>query len=128
MKLIASVLVFTFCWSFLSMAQTLPSPVPSLAAVAVPAAPAIAADVPVVVASGGIMGWISAHGGIQAVVLLLVGSAMTILSTVRTILYNLDGVAPGAAIPAGMAGLTTVNKICIILGKVVDFLTGNVPH
>jgi len=83
---------------------------------------------PVAVPASGIMGWITAHGGFQASVLLLVGSAMAVLSGVRQLLYNFDGVAPGAAIPADMTGLTLVNKICVIMGKIVDYITGNVAH
>ncbi len=74
------------------------------------------------------MAWITAHGGFQGAVLLLVGSALAILSGVRQVLYNFDGVAPGTPIPVGMVGLTWVNKFCVIAGKIVDYLTGNVAH
>lgn len=116
MKLISTVMLFVFAWSFIAMAQTPPSAAPAIVA-----APAVAIP-------SGIMGWITAHGGFQAAVLLLVGSAFSMLSAVRQVLANFDGVAPGAAIPAGMAGLSLVNKICVILGQVVDFMTGNVQH
>lgn len=76
----------------------------------------------------GILGWIAAHGGFQAAVLLVAGGAMALLSGVRQVLLIYDGVAPGAEIPAGMAGLSLVNKVCVILGQVIDFLQGNVKH
>lgn len=80
------------------------------------------------VSNGGIAGWIALHGGFQAAILLLVFSAFTFLSAVREILYKFDGVEKGQPIPTGYVGLTWVNRVCVILGKVLDFLQGNVAH
>lgn len=80
------------------------------------------------VSNGGIAGWIALHGGFQAAILLLVFSAFTFLSAVREILYKFDGVEKGQPIPTGYVGLTWVNRICVISGKVLDFLQGNVAH
>lgn len=107
MKLFLSLTLFILSFGLLSHAQ---SPI-----IAVPS-------------SGGILGWITDHGGYQAAILLLVGSAMAVLSAIRTVLSNFDGVAPGAAIPSNLQGLTLVNKICVILGQIIDFLQGNVQH
>lgn len=113
MKTIFFALTFLFAWTVLGQAPEL---------VATP----VAAAAPV--AKAGIIAWIDAHGGFQASILLLVGSAMAILSAVRTVLSNFDGVAPGASIPPGLTGLTMINKICVVLGKVIDFVQGNVQH
>lgn len=102
------------------MAQATVTPAPVLPG------PAIVA--PVVQSGGGILGWVAAHGGFQAAILLVVGAAMTLLSAFRSVLAAYDGVAQGAAIPENMVGLTKLNKICLILGKIVDFLQGNVQH
>jgi hypothetical protein len=81
-----------------------------------------------VAAPTGIMGWIAAHGGFQASILILVGSSMALASALRTVLLYFDGVPPGADIPPGLTGLTTVNKVCVVLGKVLDFIQGNLKH
>ncbi len=85
---------------------------------------------PLVVAAtgGGIAGWIALHGGFSAAILLLVFSAQTAMSALREILYKYDGVEKGQDIPPSMVGLTQVNKICVILGKILDFMQGNVAH
>lgn len=114
MKLITSVLLFCFSWNFIAMAQT--------TSTTLVAQPAIIAAVP----AAGIMGWVNAHGGFQAAVLLLVGSAFAILSAIRQVLLAFDGVGPGAtSVPPG---LTVLNKVCLFLGKVIDFLQGNIQH
>lgn len=113
-KTYLALILFTCSWSFLGLAQA-PTPTPSVVATAV-------------VPANGVMEWVTAHGGFQSAVLLLVMSAFTLLSAVRQVLSNLDGVAPGAEIPAGMQGLTMLNKICVVLGQVVDFMQGNVKH
>lgn len=143
MKMIASLLIFAFAWTVLAQA---PAALPASAAavkVVIPAsvspaplAPVVAASVAVAAAPAdavpveatGILAWIAKHIGSQSAILVLMGAAMSILSGIRQILAFYDGVAPGAAIPAGMVGLSAVNKICLILGKVVDFLTGNIAH
>lgn len=127
-KLVASILLFVIGFSFLSMAQVpLPGPSPSpMPTVVLPNIGQVIA--PAVLASTGIMGWINSKGGFVAAVFLIVTSAFTLLSAVRMVLYKFDGVAPGADIPANLVGLTWVNKICVVLGKLVDMLTGNVAH
>jgi hypothetical protein len=77
---------------------------------------------------GGIMGWIALHGGFQAAILMLVFSAFTLLSAVREVLYKFDGVAKGDPIPAKYQGLNLVNKLCLIFGKILDFMSGNTAH
>lgn len=127
MKLISSVMLFVFAWSFIALAQVAPSASPVVAVVAQSAAPVIAAA-PAIVPVSGIMGWIAAHGGFQGAVLILVSSFLALLSAIRQVLYNFDGVAPGAPIPVDKSALTLVNKICLILGQVVDFMSGNTKH
>lgn len=105
--LFASVM-FVLSWTVIAMAQA-------------------AASAPVS-ASGGIMGWINAHGGVQMSALLLVYSANAILSAVRDVCCKLDGINPGDVIPANKQALTIINKVCIALGKVIDFIQGNVQH
>lgn len=87
---------------------------------------------PVVVAvvqpSSGVGGWLALHGGFTAAIILIVFSAFTVVSAIREILLKYDGVAPGAPIPPGLTGLTLVNKICVILGKILDFMQGNTAH
>ena len=80
------------------------------------------------VSNGGIAGWVALHGGFQAAILLLVFSAFTLLSAIREVLYAYDGVAKGEPIPAQFKGLTLINKVCVILGKVLDFMQGNSAH
>lgn len=72
--------------------------------------------------------WLQAHGGILAVVVAAMLSLNTILSALRDLLYFLDGVPKGAEIPANYTGLTLVNKICLWLGKILDYVQGNVAH
>ena len=121
-KLVPALMLFIICWSFISMAQSA-SPVPASSPVAVISAPSAAPA-----AGSGVMGWISAHGGFQAAVLLLVFSANAILSAVRDVMKKWDGINPGDAIPAANTKLTLVNRICMILGQVIDYVQGNVQH
>lgn len=129
MKLIIAMFVFIMAWSFITVAQVAGVPVPAASAPAIPNAAVIQANASsAVVSNVGLKGWIESHGGFQAAVLLLIGSAFTILSAFRVVLYKYDGVAPGASIPVGYVGLTKLNMICVVLGHVVDFMTGNVAH
>jgi hypothetical protein len=138
-RLLASMVLVLLSWSYINvaMAQTLPSPVP--VASAAPAAvksvqPGVEAGKNAVVAvagsnaQSGVMGWIESHGGFQAAVLLLVFSMMTLLSALRKVLYSYDGVNEGDPIPPEYKGLTTVNKICVVGGTVLDFIQGNIKH
>lgn len=115
LKFMVSSVLFVVCWSFLAFAQA-PSPAASPVAVVSAAS------------QGGIMGWVTAHGGIQAAALMLVFSAFTLLSAVRTVLLKYDGLDLGQPIPADYKGLTLVNKLCLLGGNVIDFLTGNTQH
>lgn len=120
MKVFIGLFLFIISWSYLSLAQGVVAP-------AVPAA-SVAAQAAVVAAPSGVMGWIESHGGFQAAVLLLVSSFNTILSALRIVLKKFDGVAEGDPIPADKKALTLVNKLCIILGQILDFSMGNVKH
>ncbi len=118
MKLFASIFLFVLSYGFIAIAQVpVASPSPAIIPVVIP-----------LVEKAGIMAWITAHGGFQAAVLLLVGSAFSLLSAIREILLKFDGIEKGAEIPADKSALTLVNKICIVLGKIVDFLQGNIKH
>lgn len=79
-------------------------------------------------ASGGVSQLIANHGGYQASAVLLVFSVMTMLSALRTVLLKFDGIKDGEPIPADKTVLTKVNIVCIYLGHILDFLTGNVQH
>ena len=114
MKMFLALMALIMMFCFPALAQDNPV---SQAAAVVAAAPANA-----------IMGRIEAHGGFQASVLLIVFVVFTGLSAFRTILYKLDGVDPGQPIPADKITLTTVNKICLFLGSVIDFIQGNTKH
>jgi hypothetical protein len=121
-KLFASTLLFVFAWSFIALAQ---SPAPS---VAPSASPAIAAPA-VVAAQSGIMGWVVAHGGYQAAILLLMTSALALLSAIRTVLFKFEGInEDGSNIPANSPITSTINKVCRVLGTVIDFMMGNPQH
>src|SRR6266403_1539385 len=82
---------------------------------------------PVVVATPVIAApsWLEAHGGMMAVVVAVMLGLNAILSGLRDLLYFLDGVPKGAPIPANYTGLTLVNKICLWLGKILDYVQGN---
>lgn len=116
---------FIMSFVFISMCFAQTSPI--VAGSPVPSTPAVMAIVPAS-APGGIMNWINSAGGFQAAVLLLVTTFMAILSAIRTLFASFDGVAPGAAIPTSLSGLTLINKICVIGGQILDFIQGNVQH
>lgn len=80
------------------------------------------------VTNGGISGWIALHGGFQAAILLLVFSAFAFLSAVREVAYKYDGVEKGQPIPPQYVGLSKINVAWLVVGKVLDFLQGNVAH
>lgn len=99
-----SLAVFLFCLEVLSQA-------------AVPAA-----------SPTGLSGWIASHGGLSASALLLLGSLNILLSAVRQVLANWDGIPAGANLPTDASKLGVINKICIYLGMAIDYLQGNVQH
>lgn len=74
------------------------------------------------------VGFIAAHGGLQASLILLVLVLNIVLSAVRDVLASLDGVPKGGVIPEDKAALSLVNKVCIFLGKIIDYVQGNVQH
>lgn len=130
MRLVSSVMLFVICWSFISFAQTAPSPAKAVVAVpaasAAPVVQAVLASPPA--AQHGVMAWVESHGGFQGAVLLLVFSAMTLLSALRAVLKKWDGIAEGDAIPADNKSLTLLNKVCMVLGTVIDYVQGNLQH
>ncbi len=126
-KLFVSAFFLAVCFLFLDIctAQTVAAP-------AIASPNAVAPD-PIIVAtisapSTGIMGWILAHGGFQAVIAMILLSTLSFLSVIKEIACKFDGVAPGADIPPGMKGLTFINKAWVIVGKIVDFLGMNKAH
>lgn len=52
----------------------------------------------------------------------------TFLSALNTVMKKFDGVNPGDQIPAGFTGLKIVNATCAALGKILDWVQGNVQH
>lgn len=114
--LFLSMTLATLCWGVMAAAQGAP-----------PAAPPIVPGAPAVV-SGGIMGWVTSHGGFQAATVLLVYCLNVALSSIRTIAYKLDGLDLTAEVPPDYKGLTLLNKIALVVGNVTDFLTGNTQH
>ena len=123
MKAISSLMLFIICWSYISFAQVVPAPAASPAA---PVVQAVASQAPA--AQHGVMAWVESHGGFQGAVLLLVFTAMTMLSALRAVLKKWDGINEGDAIPADNKALTLLNKICMVLGTVIDYVQGNVQH
>lgn len=93
-------------------------------------APAAAASAPAVVAVGtGIMGWVVAHGGLQAAILMLLVCANTAISAVRTICYKYDGLDLTDDVdPEKYKTLTVVNKIALVVGKLLDIVGSNTQH
>lgn len=127
MKTVSSLMLFIICWSYISFAQTVAKPMAS--PVASPAAAVVQAVVsPAPAAQHGVMAWVESHGGFQGAVLLLVFTAMTLLSALRAVLKKWDGINEGDAIPADNKVLTLLNKICMVLGTVIDYVQGNVQH
>jgi hypothetical protein len=123
-KFLASVVIFVSSFIFINICFA-QSPSPS-ASPAVKTVAAIVSSPPA--AQSGVMAWVESHGGFQAAVLMLVSGFLGILSAVRMLLYKLDGVAQGSSIPVDYKGLTVLNKVCLVLGSVVDFFTGNMAH
>lgn len=72
--------------------------------------------------------FVEAHGGLVATLVLLVFAAQALLTALRTVLLKFDGIAEGQDIPPANTTLTLVNKICIVLGTILDFLQGNAKH
>jgi len=118
MKLFSALVLFIISWSLITLAQV-PAPSPTAVVAAVVAAPA---------AQGGFWGWIMAHGGLQAAVLLLVACFNIIISAVRDLLCKLDGIDLSQPIPADKTKLTFINKVALVSGKVLDWASANVQH
>lgn len=110
-----------FAYSFSLFAQSSPAPVAAVASS--PAAPVIAAP-----ASPGLSDFLVAHGGIMAVVIAVMLGLNAVLSGARDFVAFLDGVPKGQPIPAQYVGLSKLNIICVWLGKILDYLQGNVAH
>ena len=56
-------------------------------------------------------------------------SANCVLTAIRQILSKFDGIDPVKPLPADAPkSLTVVNKLCILVGKAVDFIIGNPAH
>jgi hypothetical protein len=88
----------------------------------------VPAPAPVSPVPSGIMGWVTAHGGFQGAVILLVYMANSILTGLRNAAAKYDGVNPGDAAPADASKLNLLNKVCLVLGKVLDYVLGNPQH
>lgn len=110
---VATLLLFTAIFCFAQTTTTMPDTTQTT--VTAPAA-------------SGIVGWVQSQGGPAAAVMFIVFATFTMLSALRQVLYKYDGIAPGADIPPADKALTGVNKACIILGNVLDFITGNTKH
>lgn len=132
-SLMLALFIFVGSWSYIAVAQVA-SPSPAVVAVA---APAKVADVPngtpiVATVNGpaksGVMAWVESKGGFQLAVLMLMMSAMAILSGFRVALYKYDGLDMSQPVPEQFKTLTRINKICYYVGIVVDFLQGNPQH
>lgn len=115
-KFFAALFVFSFSWLLLAQDPA--------------AAPAAVA--PAIVASSsflsGIWGWLNAHGGPVAAVLLLVGSFNALCSVIRDQLAKYDGVDLTKPIDPQYATLTLVNKICLWSGRILDLVNANTQH
>lgn len=127
-KFIASLTLFILSFMFISMSLAQSVTSTTVVPAASPVAPVVVSVVSSPSAQTGVLAWIDSHGGFQAAVLMLVTGFFGILSAVRLLLYKLDGIKQGDPIPADYKGLTIVNKICLVLGSVVDFFTGNMAH
>ena len=121
---LASAVLFFIIHSFADapVAASQPASTASAAAVVQNAASASAP-----IASMSLGDYIKSHGlPASAIMLLLCLNA--ILSGLRDLCAKLDGVKPGDAAPAGDVKLSMLNKACLILGKILDYLTANVQH
>lgn len=122
-KLFAALTFFMFSFVIVQMAfaqVSSPAPVAS-------ASPAIVAAAPVV-AQGGFWGWVMAHGGLQASVLLLVACFNIVVTAARDVLCKVDGVNLANGVPPDKTKLTLLNKIALASGTVLDWLTANIQH
>jgi hypothetical protein len=90
-----------------AFAQAVPSPVP---------------------APSGVAGVVASKGGIVGLIIAVMLSMNILMSGARAALAKWDGVDLGQPIPDQYKGLTLINKICLVLGKGVDFITSNLPH
>lgn len=130
LKLFLAIMIFVGSWSFISLAQVAsPAASPAVAVAAQAAAPVVQA---VASSSGpktGVMAWVESHGGFQMAVLLLMTSALSLLSALRLVLFKFEGIAEdGSNIPADSKVTLVINKICQYLGVAVDFMMGNPKH
>lgn len=113
-----ALIAFVLAYSMLAIADA-PAGSPAPAAVAVIAAPPVAPS--------GLAGLVSSKGGLIAFVMLCLICLNSVMSAVRLALYKWDGVDLSADVSANTT-LTTVNKVCLVLGKVVDFFGNNTQH
>lgn len=72
--------------------------------------------------------FINSHGGMSSSIILVLMCMNSLLSALRDICARFDGVNPGDAAPVGDTKLTVLNKVCLILGKILDYVTANVQH
>lgn len=53
----------------------------------------------------------------------------TVMTGVRNILAKYDGIDPTTVLPANApSNLTFMNKVCVLLGKAMDFIMANPAH
>lgn len=109
-----------------------PSPAPSVAAPADGIPAAITATITAKV-NGAVDQQISKISGISTATQLGKLAAIfyainVLLSLLRTLCYKLDGIEPGATVPATDKVLTVLNKISILVGKALDYIMANVQH
>lgn len=116
---LAAGLLFTFSYVFADAPGVSPTTAvaPTAAVVSAPSAPALSVG-----------GFIQSHGGVQPSIILILLCLNSILSALRDICARLDGVKPGDAAPVGDAKLSMLNKACLVLGKVLDYVMGNPQH
>lgn len=115
-RLAFALVAFVLAYSMLAIAQV---PAASPAAVAVVAAPA---------APSGLAGLVNSKGGLIAFVGLCLMCLNMVMSSIRLMLYKWDGVDLSSNVPPDMKALTLVNKICLVLGKALDFFGNNTQH
>ncbi len=119
-KVAVGILGLIFCYGLLCLAQTPPvaSPTPGAVAAVVSAPPV----------QSGLAGLVSSKGGLMAFGLLLITCFNLIVSGLRSACAMFDGVNPGDAAPAGDKVLSTLNVICLWVGKALDWVGSNVQH
>lgn len=84
---------------------------------------------PVVAAPNFLQDFLNSHGGPMGAFILIIYTLNTLLSAIREILYKWDGVT--ADDPLTMEKfkvLSLVNKACLVVGKLIDYATGNTQH